>query len=85
MDLSRLFPDTDPRLGPYDYKYARVCITGGFAPNYAPRKINTLNDLKYSFYYSAGLPKISSTPLGMNSAYNRLPYIDQGSLQTSRI
>lgn len=69
-------------LGPYNYKYPNVVITGSF-PLYR-KPINTINDLKYSFYYN-GLPKISSTPLGVNSMYNRFPYINQGSLQTSQI
>jgi hypothetical protein len=85
IDISRLITETDPRLGPYDYKYPRVVITGGFPLDYAPPKINTLNDLKYSFYYGGGRPRVSSTPLSVFSAYNRFPYVDQGSLQTSRI
>lgn len=73
------------KLGSYDYLYPNVVITGNFVPNYHPIRIKTINDLKYNFYYNAGLPKISSTPLGINSFYNRNPVIDQSSLQTRRI
>jgi hypothetical protein len=83
---AQFLPITDPILGPYEKNYVRVCITGKkLPPNYVPRKINTLNDLKYSFLISAGLPRISSTPLSVGSAYNRFPYINQGSLATQAI
>ena len=84
-DFSRLLPELDPRLGPYDYKYPNVVITGGFLPNYIPPRINNLTDLKSAYYYGGGRPRISSTPLSVASAYNRFPYVDLGSLQTSRI
>jgi hypothetical protein len=74
----------DPRLGPYNYKYPSVVVTGSF-PVTAPR-IQNIDDLKtYWFGGHTGLPRVSSTPLGVNSLYNRAPYIDQGSLQTRGI
>jgi hypothetical protein len=72
------------QIFPYNVLYPNVVITGTFPLFYQPR-IKTIQDLKYNFYYNAGLPKISSTPLGINSLYNRNPIIDQGSLQTRRI
>ena len=82
---AQFLPTTDPRLGPYETHYVRVCITGKFPPNYVRPRINNLNDLKYSFLISSGLPRISSTPLSVGSAYNRFPYINQGSLSTQAI
>lgn len=68
------------KLGPYNYRYPNVCVTGTF-PIYS-RTISSIAGLKESFYNS-GLPRVSSTPLGMNSFYNRFPYINLGSYQTS--
>lgn len=74
----------DPRLGPYNYQYPNVVVTGRFPV--AALKIRTIDDLKICWFGGgAGLPRVSSTPLGVNSLYNRAPYIDQGSLQTRSI
>jgi hypothetical protein len=70
-------------LSPYE-KYPNVVITGHVPPGFrAP--MYSLDTLRYTLFYHAGLPRISSTPLGVNSFYNRNPWIDQGSLQTRRI
>jgi hypothetical protein len=82
---SQIFRPTNKFLGPYDDKYPNVVISNLHVYNYIPRKINTLNDIKYSLYYCGGLPRVSSTPLSVNSMYNRFPYISFSSLQTSQI
>jgi hypothetical protein len=74
----------DKRLGPYN-QYPNVVITGNFPCNYFPPRLNSLNDYKSLILYGGGLPRISSTPLTTSSLYNRNPWIDQGSLQTSGI
>lgn len=72
-------------LGPYNDNYPNVVITGRMIQNSYVRPIRSLDDLKSQLYYAGGRPRISSTPLGVNSLYNRFPYINQGSLQTMQI
>jgi len=72
-------------LGPYNYEYPNVVVTGTFPLNQLPYDyFSSLANLKSQIFYS-GLPRISSTPLGVNSLYNRFPYINQNSLQTKQI
>lgn len=73
----------DPRLGPYN-QFPNVVVTGTFPCHSFPPKITNLTDVKSQIFYS-GLPRISATPMGMNSLYNRNPWIDESSLQTRRI
>lgn len=72
-------------LGPYNYEYPSVVVTGTFPLIKLPYDyFSTLANVKSQIFY-AGLPRISSTPLGVNSLYNRFPYINQNSLQTKQI
>ena len=72
-------------LRQYNKNYLNYCITGYIPKNNYP-KINqplTFNQLKSQFIYSVGYPRISSTPLGMSSLYNRFPHFDLSQYQTT--
>jgi hypothetical protein len=74
-------------LRQYNKNYLNYCITG-YLPknNIFNQKIHyplTFNQLKSQFIYSIGYPRISSTPLGMNSLYNRYPHFNLSQYQTT--
>jgi hypothetical protein len=71
-------------LETYNRYYPNVVITGNYPPNFSIKNIptKTINDLKTIFYYSGGLPRISSTPLATSSLYNRAPYMYVGNIAT---
>jgi hypothetical protein len=77
------------RLSVYDNNYYNYCITGSFPAqcqeDVEKIKPMTLLDFKSQFFYGGGRPRISSTPLGVNSFYNRYPPVDISQYQTTRI
>ena len=77
--------DVDKFLGPYSTKYRNVVITGPILPRAYASEIKSLADLKSSILYTGGRPRISSTPLGVNSLYNRHPIVITGPYSTSFI
>jgi len=73
----------------YNQRYFNYCITGfvNLSNPYITRRRYpiTLNQLKSDLIYGNGYPRISSTPLGVSSLYNRFPVFDLSQYQTSRI